>query len=548
MDVVLRATGIRKAFGGVQALKGVDFELRAGEVHGLIGENGAGKSTLIKIITGAHQADEGRLEVNGRVVAANDPVISRSVGIAAIYQQPALFPDLSVAENIALGLEPGGSWRRVRWSERRRRARELLDRVGSTIRPEADVRSLSMPEQQLVEIARALGANARILIMDEPTASLSEREVEHLFAVIRQLRSQGVAIIYISHRLEELLQMADRVTVLRDGALVETAEMAPPDKGTVPFCAASSHTAESAKGDSPRAVDKARLIRLMVGREISAVFPKIEVRHGDVVLETRGLGCRDSGVSGVNLTVRAGEILGLAGLVGAGRTELARTLFGLTPADSGEIWLSRGKGLRESSSTLTPALSQRERVRIHSPAQAVRLGIAYVPEDRRRHGVVLEMPVAANVTLAVLRRIARFGWLQFRRERRLANRFAQQLAIKTPSIDVPVGNLSGGNQQKVALARWLAAEPTVLILDEPTQGIDVGAKAEIHRLMGTLAEQGLAILMISSELPEILGMSDRIAVMHTGTLAGTLDRGEATQEKIMTLALGHSLEAAGAGA
>lgn len=504
MDVVLRATGIRKAFGGVQALKGVDFELRAGEVHGLIGENGAGKSTLIKIITGAHQADDGRLEVGGSLVATNDPVISRSLGIAAIYQQPALFPDLSVAENIALGLEPGGAWRPIRWSERRRRAQELLERVGSTIRPDADVRRLSMPEQQLVEIARALGANARILIMDEPTASLSDREVEHLFAVIRQLRAQGVAIIYISHRLEELVQMADRVTVLRDGALVETCAMAD--------------------------VDKARLIRLMVGREISAVFPKIEVERGEVVLETRGLGCAVSGVRDVSLAVRAGEILGLAGLVGAGRTELARILFGLTPADSGEIRL-RGKP-----------------VAIHSPAQAVRLSIAYVPEDRRRHGVVLEMPVAANVTLAVLRRIARFGWLQFGRERALANRFTQQLAIKTPSIDAVVGNLSGGNQQKVALARWLAAEPQVLILDEPTQGIDVGAKAEIHRLMGTLAQQGLAILMISSELPEILGMSDRIAVMHAGTLAGTLERSEATQEKILTLALGHSLDAVGAGA
>jgi rhamnose transport system ATP-binding protein len=500
VDIVLKATGIRKAFGGVQALKGVGIELRAGEVHGLIGENGAGKSTLIKIITGALQADAGQLEVNGRLVTANDPVISRSLGIAAIYQQPALFPDLTVAENIALGLEPGGAWRRIRWGRRKQRAHDLLHRVGSTIRPETEVRNLSMPEQQLVEIARALGADAKILIMDEPTASLSEHEVEHLFRVIGQLRSHGVGIIYISHRLEELLQMADRVTVLRDGALVETCPMAE--------------------------VDKARLIRLMVGREISTVFPKIEVQRGGTALETRGLSCRAAGVRNVSLEVRAGEILGLAGLVGAGRTELARVLFGLTPADTGQI-----------------LLAGRE-VAIVSPAQAVSLGIAYVPEDRRRHGVVLEMPVAANVTLAILRRIATAGWIRFRREGALARKAVEQLGIKTAGIETPVGNLSGGNQQKVALARWLAAEPKVLILDEPTQGIDVGAKAEIHRLMGQLAARGLAIIMISSELPEILGMSDRIAVMHNGAIAGTLNRAEATQEKILTLALGHALESA----
>jgi rhamnose transport system ATP-binding protein len=485
VDVVLRATGIRKAFGGVQALRGVGIELGAGEIHGLIGENGAGKSTLIKIITGAVQPDAGQLEINGRIISANDPVISRSLGIAAIYQQPALFPDLTVAENIALGLEPGGAWRRIRWGQRKQRAHDLLHRVGSTIRPETEVRHLSMPEQQLVEIARALGADARILIMDEPTASLSEHEVEHLFRVIAQLRSQGVGIIYISHRLEELLQMANRVTVLRDGALVETCPMAE--------------------------VDKARLIRMMVGREISAVFPKIDVPRGATALEIRGLTCRASGVRNVSLTVRAGEILGLAGLVGAGRTELACTLFGLMPSDAGQILLAG----REVS--------------------------IRVPEDRRRHGVVLEMPVAANVTLAILRRIAAAGWIRFRRERALAQTSVDKLGIKTASIETPVANLSGGNQQKVALARWLAAEPKVLILDEPTQGIDVGAKAEIHRLMGQLASQGMAIVMISSELPEILGMSDRIAVMHNGTVVGTLDRADATQEKVLTLALGHPL-------
>jgi rhamnose transport system ATP-binding protein len=495
---LLQLTGIHKSFAGVQALKGVSFDLRPGEVHALVGENGAGKSTLIKVITGAHQLDAGTLEVRGQPVTDNDPVRARDLGIAAIYQQPALFPDLTVAENVALGLEPGGWWRRVSWGGRRERARRLLARVGATIDPEADVRRLSMPEQQLVEIARALGADARILIMDEPTASLSDKEVDNLFRVIRELRGQGVGVIYISHRLEELPQIADRVTALRDGEVVGTRPM--------------------------NEVTRADLIRMMVGRELSAVFPKRTVPIGDIVLETRGLGCRASGVRGVSLSVRSGEILGLAGLVGAGRTELARVLFGLTPADAGEILL------------------RRQRVVIDNPARAVELGIVYVPEDRRRHGVILELPVAANATLATLRRIARGGLLDFGREREVAADLVKRLAVKTSSLDAPAGTLSGGNQQKVALARWLAAEPAVLILDEPTQGIDVAAKAEIHRLVGDLAERGIAILMISSELPEILGMSDRIAVMHGGTIVGTLDRAGATQEAILEMALGHTVQ------
>ncbi len=500
VTMLLRAIGMSKSFAGVQALKGVSFELRAGEVHALVGENGAGKSTLIKILTGAHQADEGTLEVNGRVVEANDPVISRRLGIAAIYQQPALFPDLTVAENIALGLECGGAWCYIRWGPRRQRARELLGRVGAVLSPDVMVHSLTMPEQQLVEIARALGADARILIMDEPTASLSEREVERLFRVIRDLRGQGKGIIYISHRLDELFQVADRVTVLRDGQAVATRPMAE--------------------------LHRAELIRVIVGRELTAVFPKQSVPLGETVLQLTGVGCRDSGVQDVSLSVRAGEILGLSGLVGAGRTELARILFGLTPADHGEIRL-RGKP-----------------VVLDSPARAVELGIAYVPEDRRRHGVILEMPIASNTTLAILKKISAHGWIDFGRERHVAEAFVKRLAIKTASVETPVANLSGGNQQKVAVARWLATEPAVLILDEPTQGIDVGAKPEMHRLMGELAGRGLAILMISSELPEILGMSDRIAVMHAGSVVGILDRADATQEKILSLALGHVEEEA----
>jgi rhamnose transport system ATP-binding protein len=500
MTPLLAVSGVTKSFAGVQALKGVSFDLHPGEIHALVGENGAGKSTLIKVITGAHRPDAGTIDLEGRRIEHNSPLVSRSLGIAAIYQQPALFPDLSVAENMALGFESGGAWRLIDWRGRRARAKELLDRIGARIDPDAPVSALTMPEQQMVEIAKSLGGQAKVLIMDEPTAALPGHEVDNLFRVVRELKSHGVGIIYISHRLDELSALADRVTVLRDGQTVATRPM--------------------------KEVDRPELIRLMVGREISAIFPKRDVKQGDVVLETRGLGCRTSGVRGVSLSIRAGEILGLAGLVGAGRTELARILFGLTPATEGEILLG-GRSMT-----------------IRTPADAVALGIAYVPEDRRRHGVILEMPVAENATLAVLRRISTGGFLDFARERDIARTYVEKLGVKTPSIDTPAGNLSGGNQQKVALARWLATDPKVIILDEPTQGIDVGAKSEIHRLMVDLAERGLAILMISSELPEALGMSDRIAVLRGGAVAGILGRAEATQERVMALALGHAEGAA----
>ena len=500
MNPLLAVSGVTKSFAGVQALKGVSFDLQPGEIHALVGENGAGKSTLIKIVTGAHRPDAGTVEIGGRAVDHNSPLLSRSLGIAAIYQQPALFPDLTVAENMAMGFESGSAWRVIDWRGRRARAKELLDRIGARIDPDAPVSALTMPEQQMVEIAKSLGGQAKVLIMDEPTASLPEHEVANLFRVVRELKSQGVGIVYISHRLDELYALADRVTVLRDGQTIATRPM--------------------------NDVDRAELIRLMVGREISAIFPKRDVAQGDVVLETRNLGCRASGVRGVSLSIRAGEILGLAGLVGAGRTELARVLFGLTPATEGEILL-RGKA-----------------VDVRTPARAVDLGIAYVPEDRRRHGVILEMAIAENATLAILRRITKHGFIDFRREREIAESYVDRLAVKTPSIDAPAGNLSGGNQQKVALARWLATDPAVIILDEPTQGIDVGAKSEIHRLMVDLAARGMAIVMISSELPEVLGMSDRIAVLRGGAVAGVLPRAEATQEKVMALALGHAEGAA----
>jgi rhamnose transport system ATP-binding protein len=492
---LLEARDITKSYAGVQALRRASFELRAGEVHALVGENGAGKSTLIKIITGAVQNDGGTITLDGQVVTDNSPQHAKSLGIAAIYQQPALFPELTVAENIAIGLERKSVFQRIRWKARHQRAAELLRRVGAKISTDALAGELTMPQQQLVEIARALGANARVLIMDEPTASLSEEDAQNLFRVIRDLRARGTGIIYISHRLDELPVIADRVTVLRDGATIETRLMSD--------------------------LDRQELIRLMVGRELSAVFPKRQVELGADVLEVRALSCRAAGVHDVSFSVRAGEILGFAGLVGAGRTELARTLFGLTPADDGEILL-RGK-----------------RVEIQSAAEAIMLGIAYVPEDRRRHGVILDLPISANTTLASLRQIATRGFLNFQTECRVATEYAARLGVKTPSLFAVAATLSGGNQQKVALSRWLATRPAVLILDEPTQGIDVGAKSEIYSLMCDLAAQGMAILMISSELPEILGMSDRIAVMRGGTIAATFARAEATQQQILATALGH---------
>jgi rhamnose transport system ATP-binding protein len=509
MSILLKVDSITKTFGAVRALKGVSFDLRSGEVHALVGENGAGKSTLIKIITGALQPDwperedSGSLYINGRQIVENSPLLAKRLGVAAIYQQPALFPDLSVAENLALGLERGGLWRRVNWRERNARARELLGRIGARIDPQKPAGALTMPEQQLVEIARALGSSpesgAKILIMDEPTASLTDRETEHLFKVIDELRRQGAGVIYISHRLEELFKIADRVTVLRDGETVATRAM--------------------------NEVDQAEMIRLMVGRELSAVFPKREVKIGETVLEIRNLSSRAAGVHNLSLNVRAGEILGLTGLVGAGRTELARVLFGLLPVDDGAVFLLNG----------TYGLSE---LKIDSPSKAIEHGIAYVPEDRRRHGAILDMPIAANMTLSILDRISKLRFLDFKSEKKIAVDFASRLSVKAPATFTPAGALSGGNQQKVALARWLATEPQVLILDEPTQGIDVGAKSEIHRLMCDLAETGMAIIMISSELPEILGMSDRIAVMRGGTVVGLMNRADATQQKIIELALG----------
>jgi rhamnose transport system ATP-binding protein len=516
MKHLLQLSAVTKSFGAVQALKGVSFDLQAGEVHALLGENGAGKSTLIKIITGAHPPDGGTIEIAGERAEKLSPAASHKLGIACIYQQPALFPDLTVAENIGLRLERAKNFARVNWKERRARATQLLRRIGAEISPDAEVRSLSMPEQQLVEIAYALGAGARIVIMDEPTASLTQKEVELLFAVVRDLRAGGAGVIYISHRLEEIFQLADRVTVLRDGESV----------GTRNVCRSRGDETQTSKSESDKrlltsspTLTEGELIKLMVGREISQIFPPAESEPGETVLSLKNLGCAAGGVKNVSLDIRAGEILGLAGLVGAGRTELARTIFGITTADDGEIFL-RG-----------------EKIEIHSPQEAVERGIAYVPEDRRRHGVILEMPVAQNMTMAIHRKTFPGTWLRFGAERACALDFIRQLDVRAYGPEAPGHSLSGGNQQKVSLARWLATKPKVLILDEPTQGVDVGAKSEIHKIIRRLAKDGLAVLMISSDLPEILGMSDRIAVMRGGTIAAILP-GKSAAHEVMAAALG----------
>lgn len=489
---LLRLTGIRKSFGAVHALQGVSMDVRHGEVHALLGENGAGKSTLIKVVTGAHTPDAGTIEWQGAAQTHLTPARARDLGIACIYQQPALFPDLSIAENLALRLDPPRPFRRISRKLNRDRAAQLLSRLGAPLDPDLEVRQLSMPEQQLVEIAAAVGAGARLVIMDEPTASLTETEVERLHQVVRDLQTDDVGVLYISHRLTEIFALADRVTVLRDG--------------------------ESVASSPVEGLDEQQLIQWMVGREVDRIHPPATSRPGEVVLSMNGVGCRQSGVHRIQLELRAGEVLGLAGLIGAGRTELARILFGITPADTGDIRI------------------EGRPVQIESPRDAIREGIAYVPEDRRQHGVIPEMSVAHNLSMAQLPTLFPGGWLRTTRENQLAGDYIERLSIKVPSSEYAVATLSGGNQQKVALGRWLATHPKILILDEPTQGVDVGAKSEIHLQIRELAAAGMAVLLISSDLPEILGMSQRIAVMRGGTIVAELPGG-ASAATVMAAAI-----------
>jgi rhamnose transport system ATP-binding protein len=487
---IVQVQNVSKSFGGVQALKEVHFEIFSGEVHALLGENGAGKSTLIKIITGVQQPDSGQLFLEGKPIHFANTREAQTHGVAAIYQEPSLFPDLDLAENIFVGRQPQ-SRRGVDWKRMYQEASLLLQRLGSSLDPRTKARELSVAQQQVVEIARALSINAKVLIMDEPTSSLTQGEVEELFTIVRQLKAAGTAIVFISHRLEELFALADRVTILRDGTYVGTQPMA-------------NVTTED-------------LIRMMVGRNLDQLFPKQAVTAGEVILQVEGLTVEGT-FSDVSFELRRGEIVGMAGLIGAGRTNVARAIFGIEPATAGTIKLD-GKP-----------------VAIKSPETAMKLGIGYVPEDRKEQGLVLEMNIAQNITLPILKRFARLGWLNSKNELETAKTSSKQLEVKMAGVDQQAGQLSGGNQQKVVLAKWLGTKPRVLILDEPTRGIDVGTKAAVHQLMSSLAAEGIAILMISSELPEILGMSDRILVMRAGRLTGQFSRAEATQENLMSAA------------
>jgi ribose transport system ATP-binding protein len=491
-EPLLEMTGIWKRFPGVQALQDASLEVRPGEVHVLLGENGAGKSTLMKVLCGQYAADNGRMKFAGHEIAPENPIEAERLGLVMIHQELNLIPGLTVAENIFLGHEPtrGGL---IRADAMRTTATELLRRVGCRVDPEAPVAGLSVAEQQLVEIARALKEEARLLVMDEPTAALADNEIEALFEVIRGLCQEGVPVIYISHRMREILSIGDQVTVMRDGRTVGTRTV--------------------------RETDVGELIGMMVGRTIDEQIAKYEVTLGDEVLRVENM-ARTGQLAPISFAVRAGEIFGVAGLMGSGRTELARAIFGADPIDAGSVSVSGNS------------------IRAHDPAASITAGLGFLTEDRKQQGLVLLMSVAENISLTSLDQISRHGVLDLAEERTRAAELVEKLHIRAASLDQEAVNLSGGNQQKVVLARWLAAGCRALIFDEPTRGIDVGAKAEIYELIGELVEGGVAVVLISSEMPELLGLSDRIAVMHEGSLQGVLSRAEATQEKIMELALG----------
>jgi ribose transport system ATP-binding protein len=498
-DLLLEMRGIVKRYPGVVAVDGAQLTLKPGEVHCLVGENGAGKSTLMKILAGAVQPDEGEIRLEGEPIRIDSPQHAQRLGISMIYQEFNLTPFQSVAENIFLGREPRyGKTPFINWPKLRADAKELLDRIRVKLDVNKPVFECSIAQQQMIEIAKALSFNARVIVMDEPSATLTDHELEALFDLIRNLKAQGIGIIYISHRLEEVFTTGDRVTVMRDGAYIATENVAD--------------------------VNRERIIKMMVGRELTEEFPKESFDLGEERLRVEGL-TRDGVFEDVSFAVRTGEIVGLTGLVGAGRTEVARAIFGADAIDRGTIYLDGGP------------------VRIANPRQAIRQGIGLLTEDRKNQGLVLGMSVRENATLANLGALVRAGFLRRGEEHRVSKKFVDDLRIKTPSVDQTVQNLSGGNQQKVVLAKWLFTQSKVLIFDEPTRGIDVGAKVEIYRLINALVRKGVAVLIISSELPEILGMCDRILVMHEGRLAGELTRNDATQEAIMRLATGETLVA-----
>ena len=492
LQPLLEVVEVSKSFGSTQALRQVSFDLRPGEIHSLVGENGAGKSTLIKVITGLYRPESGHLVVNGEQREIRNPADAQSLGIACIYQEPLVFPDLTVSENIFMNERGGG--RVVRWRDMHDRAAAILRELEVDIDPRTLASQLTVGAQQAVEIAKAMSRSARILIMDEPTAALSAHEVDRLFRQVRRLAASGAAVLFVSHRLDEVFQLSDRITVFRDGQQISTKPVAD--------------------------VTEVSLIRDMVGRELSDFFHRTAHAPGEVALSVEHLG-RAGAFHDVSFEVRRGEVLGFAGLVGSGRTEVAESIFGIWPAEEGTV--------RRSG----------EIVDIQSPRNAMDQDIAYVSEDRRRLGLSLPQSVTANITLAGLRRfVSRWGLVDRDAERDTAAKYRDQLGIRTPSLSTPVEHLSGGNQQKVMLAKWLDTKPSVLILDEPTRGIDVGAKADVHALIGQLAREGVAVILVSSDLPEVLAMSDRVLVMREGRQTAILEAAEADQERVMAAAVG----------
>ena len=484
----LELRGVSKSFGAVVALRDGQLTMQPGSIHALVGENGAGKSTLVKIMAGLYHRDAGTFEMEGRPVDFRSTADAKDAGIAVIYQEPTLFPDLSVTENVFMGRQPVGRFGRIDKAAMRAEVVSLLDRLGVRIDPDRPTEGLSIADQQIIEIAKAISLDAKALIMDEPTAALSGVEVERLFAVARSLRDEGRALLFISHRFEEVFALCDTVTVMRDGSYISTSPIA---ETSVP-----------------------EIVRTMVGRDVDELFPKQDAEIGAPLLEVQGL--TQPGVfRDISFTVRSGEIVALAGLVGAGRSEVARAVFGVDPYASGTVTVD---GRR-----LPPG----------SPEKAMRMGLALVPEDRRKQGLVMDASVAANITDAIRGKLTRLGLITTARENAAARDWAGRLEVKTAALDAVAGTLSGGNQQKVVLAKWLATDPRVLIIDEPTRGIDVGTKAEVHRMMSELAGRGLAILMISSELPEVLGMADRVLVMHEGRITADIPRDSATPESVM---------------
>jgi rhamnose transport system ATP-binding protein len=492
---ILALADVSMAFGAVRALRSVSLELRGGEIHALAGENGAGKSTLVKILAGAHRPDEGEVLLDGTPQRFHGPGDARQAGVAVIYQEPTLFPDLSVAENIFMGRQPRARLGRIDRRAIRTETTRLFDGLGVALDPDRPARGLSIADQQIVEIAKALSLDARVLIMDEPTAALSGNEVARLFGVARTLSEQGRALLFISHRLEEVFDLCSRVTTLRDGRLIATEDLA----GLTPD----------------------DLVRRMVGREPAALYPKQDTTPGEPLLTVTRL-TREGVFTDVSFDVRAGEIVALAGLVGAGRSEVARAVFGVDRYDAGRVEVA-GRRLPGAS-----------------PTAAMSAGIALVPEDRRQQGLVMDGSIERNIGLTGLRALRRGPVVSRRAERDRAADWAIRLRLKYTRLSDAVGVLSGGNQQKVVLAKWLSTEPSVLIVDEPTRGIDVGTKAEVHRLLSELAAQGLAVLMISSDLPEVLAMADRVLVMHEGRLAAEIAGPEATEETVMAAATGRT--------